>query len=719
MKCSFDSRFSSFLFSSLSFTALSFTAIGKLSVVALTVMMFLVGIGMTPVGGVARGFADEATRAVDYQVAVAERIRRITGDVLASVVSIEVIGVMQSDGEVRLDAPTTGVIVDADGHIIASSWVTQGEAASIIVTTDTGTRFPATVVGRDEHRELVLLKINPKDTVLSPLRLNVEAPTPPVGSTLVAVARYGQSAVPMVSSGVMSASDRLDGTAIQSDVRISPVFYGGPLLDLSGNVAGIVIPAVGENGADDPTAWYDSGIAFAVPSDVIAAKLDRLRQGETIQAGLLGFVIGGADPYAPGTTISTVRKRSPAERAGLKSGDELIEVGGRKVRRRQEVKLALGRFDAGEEVAIRYRRDGDETTVNVTLVETIEPLRPQSIGITLNELKVTSVLEDSPADGVLKVGDVLRSLDEGEIEDAASLRQRLWAADPETEIQFSVARASDNVDAQDKATKPIKLSMTPQSWAGPIGARSVESLPLLAETKTWKHTELRLPDVSNQAVLWHPDTSADANLEAAADESTDQAEDADETAVVDASSPGELDALLVVLLPPSQRDPKQEIEGWQELAQGHNVAVCMIASEDAERWQLAAMDAVTKVTTAAIKQCGVNPNAVAIVSPGILSGDGSSGANASAPADSMVMAVSLSTENVFHGAAFPHWVKPPAIRLRRDAPMRLLRILINKESEEDWPAWTEAIKRIGCPIQTADQVDQASLLDWCRTLRLL
>ncbi|MFG0254000.1 MAG: trypsin-like peptidase domain-containing protein, partial [Rhodopirellula sp. JB053] len=205
------------------------------------------------------------TSSLQYQNALAERVRGVTDEVLPSVVGIEVIGVLQSDGEVRQDAPTSGIIIDGDGHILASSWVTRGPSASIIVSLGSGERFPARVVAEDEHRELVLLKIDPQNVRLQPITIpdpEVASDSyPAIGSTTVAVARYGEKNVPMVSTGVLSAVDRLDGTAVQSDVRISPVFYGGPLLDLRGNVLGVLIPAVGENGADDPTEWYDSGIA--------------------------------------------------------------------------------------------------------------------------------------------------------------------------------------------------------------------------------------------------------------------------------------------------------------------------------------------------------------------------------------------------------------------------------------------------------------------------
>lgn len=658
--------------------------------------------------------AQDGVDPVAYQRAVAERIRNIAEEVLPSVVSIEVIGVLQSDGEVRQDAPTSGVIVDSDGLILASSWVVRSEAASVIVSTGTGDRYPAKVVGRDEHRDLVLLKIDAQGAELTAIELSASRPPPAIGSTMVALARYGESNVPIVSSGVMSAVDRLDGTAIQSDVRISPTFYGGPLLDLNGNVAGILIPAVGENGADDPTAWYDSGIAFAVPTDVIASKLKRLKDGETIQAGLLGLVIGGSDPYAPGTTISTLRKRSPADRAGLLAGDELVRVGDRDVRRRQEIKLALGRYDAGDEVQLEVKRDGQSKVVTATLVATIEPLRPQSIGVAMDGLKVASILPDSPAEEVLQIGDEIQTLDGTEVPNAATLRQQLWAADPKTELTLGVRRPAGE-EASDLASKNAAekvLAITPTPWAGELSMNMIESLaklPAPESGRSWDSTELRLPDVVNQAFLWHPANEAEDGSEGETD--------------VPGGAPTLPAGLAIVLLPPSQRDVAEALVSWKEHGKTLNLAVCLIASQDEQRWRLSEIDAISKLTAAAIKQSGADPNAVGVVSTGVLSNttvdpNKPPSEGQANPADAMALAVSLSTDNVYRGVAIPSVTQPPGIRLRRDAPMRLLRVLITGGGS-NMPPWTETLTRIGCPIQTTEQVDRQAVLSWCRSLLFL
>ncbi len=650
--------------------------------------------------------ADSMPEAADYQSAVAEQIRRVTDRVLPSIVSIEVIGTLQSDGEVRQDAPTSGLVLDRDGFILASSWITRGPSASVIVTLGGGERFPARVVAEDKHRELVLLKIDPKQTELHPIALEPDIrekesldalphadSVPAIGATMIAIARYGESGVPRISTGILSAVDRLDGTAVQSDVRVSPVFYGGPLVDLRGNLVGMLIPAVGENGAEDPTEWYDSGVAFAIPAAVIADKLDRLRAGETIRSGLLGLVVGGDDPYGPGTTLATVRKRSPADRAGLQSGDRLLRVGDRLVRRRQEVQLALGRFDAGDEVSIEYERDGTVQTTTATLAATIEPLRPQYLGITSSALRVTSILPGSPADGILQVGDELKTLDDMPLEDPEVLRQRMWSADPNTPLAIVTERTHATGDKE-----TLSKQIEPAGWAGALERLALKGLTRrlregdAPENETWLATPMRLPDIANEALLWHPQQGPERRTTA------------DEVAPV---------ALAVCLSPPAQRDLPEQMKRWKKLAEQYRVAVLLIASEDEQRWQLAELDAISKLTLPAIKLSGANANGVAILSPGVMSTDDDDGASA---ADAMALAVSLSTDNIYHGLGIPANTQPPAIRLRRDAPMRLLRVLLTTGLDGELPSWSATLSRLGCPVQTTESIEREELLQWCRSL---
>ena len=95
-----------------------------------------------------------------YRQAMAKAVRNAANRVLPSVVSVEIVGTAQSpSGEVEQDAPTSGVIIDSDGFVLASSIVVRRPAASILIVLPDGSRHAAKVVARDYHRDLVLLKI--------------------------------------------------------------------------------------------------------------------------------------------------------------------------------------------------------------------------------------------------------------------------------------------------------------------------------------------------------------------------------------------------------------------------------------------------------------------------------------------------------------------------------------------------------------------------------
>ena len=89
------------------------------------------------------------------------------------------------------------------------------------------------------------------------------------------------SSLPSVSVGIVSALDRIWGKAIQTDAKVSPTNYGGPLVDLQGRVQGVLVPASPQ--AEGETAgfeWYDSGIGFAIPLEDVYAVLPRLQAGQ-------------------------------------------------------------------------------------------------------------------------------------------------------------------------------------------------------------------------------------------------------------------------------------------------------------------------------------------------------------------------------------------------------------------------------------------------------
>lgn len=635
------------------------------------------------IGGYAQDTPNSPSLA--YNAAMAKAVRAAAQRVLPSTVTVEIIGTGgPRSGEVEQDAPTSGVIVDPEGLILASSIVVRRPAASILVVLPNGTRHAAKVVAKDEHRDLVLLKIE-SETELIPISLPEETPMT-IGQTTVAVGRYGGNTSPMVSRGVLSAMGRLDGIAIQTDARVAPSFYGGPLIDLYGNVLGILIPAVAQGGAEDATSWYDSGIAFAIPSDVIATKIDRLKSGENIQKGLIGIVSKSKDPYQDETTIAAVRVRSPAEAAGVKAGDEVLEVAGQSVRRQLDIRQALGRFDAGDQISLKLLRDGKEIEVDIKLAETIPPLQPQRLGVLVGEqagetedapstVVVETVLPESGAWQKLQPGDVVTKLGAAAIEDVETLRRLLISAAPDEPLAVTVQRGGNEES----------IDVTPQSIGGEL-AVSVPEAWNETEGEAWAAEKIQIPDSANDAAFVGPPADDDQG--------------------------GQL-GLLVLLLTPGQDSPEEILKTWPELARKAGVVVCAIAPEDAKRWQPKEMEIVAKYAAAVLKKAPIDPSAVAVATAGALDG-GKAGA-----ADSMALGVAISQSSTFFGVAISAEAQPPAMRLRENDPAASLQLLIPVKTLDEIPTWAAAVEKAGYPIVRGGKVDGVKLLQWTRLLQAI
>lgn len=632
-----------------------------------------------------------------FQREFAKATRAAAERALPSIVMIEIVGTVDvasggqgGGGEVAGDAPTSGVIVDVTddaAFVIASSIVASKPAAAILVVTPAGDRRTATVVAKDEHRDLVLLKVklNAGDE-LTPAVLASHDLT--IGKTTIAVGRYGGDAAPMISTGILSATGRLDGIAIQTDARVSAALYGGALVDLYGNVLGVLIPQVAEGGAENPTDWYDSGVAFAIPADVIAKKLDRLTAGQNIQKGLIGIVSKSKDPMNKGTEIAAVRTRSPAEAAGIQAGDSVTSVGGIAVTRHQEIKQALGSYDAGEVVTITLSRDGKPVTVDVTLADTIPPLQPQSLGVIANaKATITAIVPGSPASADLKVGDVITKINDAEIDSAAALRRQLISAEPDAEMVVTVRRGD----------KTIAAKLTPSTIGGELQTGYPDIwIAAAGGGGQWPIAEIKLPESANAAAYVGPKPD-------------------DESAVGL--------GLLVLLIEPgtgeSDRgdsgggDPKAVAKKWQAAATDAGTVVVAIAPEDNERWQPKELETIANFVAAMLKKAPIDPAAVVVAAAGALSTEKATAA------DSMALAAAISQSKTFTGVAVSAETRPPAIRLRENEAAATLEFLMPAKDADALPTWSAALQRVGYPISFAETIDEATLLAWVRLLQAI
>ena len=184
-------------------------------------------------------------------------IRAAVAKVEPSVVRFETIGgTNRVDGVLVANGPSTGVAVSRDGYVISSSFHFAHQPASILARLPDGKTAAAEIVGRDISRKIVLIKIDSEyefevPEMITPQELQI-------GQTVIAIGRVLDSTTPNVSTGIVSAKDRIWSKAIQTDAKISPANFGGPLTVLQGRVAGILVPMSPDDDSEMAgIQWYD------------------------------------------------------------------------------------------------------------------------------------------------------------------------------------------------------------------------------------------------------------------------------------------------------------------------------------------------------------------------------------------------------------------------------------------------------------------------------
>ena len=376
--------------------------------------------------------------------------KAVADAVAPGVVRIETLGgVDTADGRLLGAGPATGTVVRADGLILTSSETFAGDPTSILVRLADGRRLAAERLGEDEARQLTLLRVDADD--LTPV-IPADPAAVRVGDWAVALGRTFAAERVNLSVGVVSAKDRILGRAVQTDAKISPANYGGPLVDLTGRAIGVLAP-LSADGGQGGVEWYDSGIGFAVPLDDLLPRLDDLAAGETLRPGKLGVTFKGANLDAE-PVIDSVRAQSPAEAAGLKSGDRLVTVAGRPISRPDSAKLALGPLYAGDEVAMTVERDGERLELRATLTADLPPWRPAALGVlpaapaadesgedeppAVAGARIAHVFPGTPADGVLAPGDIVTAAGGEAVETANDLRRIVSRRTPGTVIELTL-----------------------------------------------------------------------------------------------------------------------------------------------------------------------------------------------------------------------------------------------------------------------------------------
>jgi serine protease Do len=428
--------------------------------------------------------------------------------VAASVVQIETFGGLERVGqELIAEGPTTGTVVSSDGWIISSLFSFRAQPASILVSMPDGKRAAARIVARDYSRELALLKIENIGDLPIPAVCPLTEVT--VGQWAIALGKTFDNKSVSQSVGIISALGRAYDKAVQCDAKISPVNYGGPLIDLQGRVIGILAPiSPGAFLEGDSSELYDSGIGFAIPMQDILERLKRMQAGENIRSGKLGVVAADQNEFVGPVKVAGTAPGSPAAKAGVKTGDVLIEAAGKPVRMLAHLRHALGPTDAGQPLKFAVERDGKRIDLVCDLAEEIPTYRQRFLGVRLKSLEMGGIeiksieIESPAAKAGLTVGDRIVECNGAKIEKVAELKRCVAVAELDNPLRLVV----------EKESKRREVELLVSLWPKGLPSELPPAEDGIDDSMTGQIVELTLGDFPNKAFAVVPPLAAKREL---------------------------------------------------------------------------------------------------------------------------------------------------------------------------------------------------------------
>ncbi len=378
-------------------------------------------------------------------------------------------------GESKTRSLGSGFIISEDGYLVTNHHVIK-DASNIIIRLTNKKEYKGKeikIIGSDARTDIALLKIETKEK-LPYLKLG-DSDKIRVGDWVMAVGNpfnlEGTVTVGVISAKGRSHIPLSEGpdfqNFLQTDAAINPGNSGGPLLNLQGEVIGI-------NTAITSTSGGNIGIGFAIPVNLAKTIIDELKTKGKVTRGYLGVYLEDLTEdmkealnlsSLEGVLINEVIKDSPADRAGIKDGDVIIEFNGEKVTDVQSFRLRVASTPPGKTVKIKLIRDGKEMSLNVKIGEMeTQPVAQsgeeqetqlglQVVDIDSPEAKiynlsvkkgvvVVNIESNSPAEEAgIQIGDVIIGIGNKEIENMSDFRDAVKNLKKGKPVVFQIQRA--------------------------------------------------------------------------------------------------------------------------------------------------------------------------------------------------------------------------------------------------------------------------------------
>jgi serine protease Do len=369
------------------------------------------------------------------------------------------------DPVLKQQALGSGFIVDTQGHVVTNAHVIDG-ADTVKVKLADDHEYRAKVVGKDDRLDVAVLQLEgaPHDLPVAALGASDALR---VGEYVVAIGNpFGLGNT--VTMGIVSAKGRTIGAGpyddfIQTDASINPGNSGGPLFNLRGQVVGI-------NTAINPQG---KGIGFAIPIDAAKQILPQLIATGHVSRGRLGVLIQPMDedlakalgmdrPH--GALVEHAEPGSPADKAGIKSGDVIVAVDGQEVPHSEDLPRMIAPHTPGSHVRLTVLRDKQSRDVGVALEAlqeqgersasstrpgpSPEQGSPSTLGFSVadedGQVVVQQVAPDGPAQSKLRPGDVLESVNQKPVTSASDVSTKVRAAPSGRPVLLRVKRGEQS-----------------------------------------------------------------------------------------------------------------------------------------------------------------------------------------------------------------------------------------------------------------------------------